>query len=193
MAPINPFAAISLATCLPLFCGCTGRPQIAREPASAVAELRGVQGRPIHGVLRFTQLGESTVRIEGKVDGLEPGRTYALHIHSERTCEPAKEPGEDFDPFESRQHGPADADPGSHHAGDLPSITAGASGSAAVGINTAKGLSLWPDVYSIAERAVVLHAGPDDFLTQSHGGSGDRAACGLVMTPVTEKQPKQRQ
>jgi Cu-Zn family superoxide dismutase len=188
MMPITRFAFLPLAVSLTMVLACTSRrPQLTREPTSALAELQGIGDSPIHGVLRFSQLGESAVRIEGTFQGLEPGHTYALHIHSERTCQPAREPGRDFDPFESRQHGSPDTDPGTRHAGDLPSITADSSGSATVHINTAKGLSLWPDIYCIRERAVVLHAGPDDYRTPGHGGAGDRAACGLVVTTVTDK------
>lgn len=169
--------------------GCAGPPRLAREPDFARAELSGVGGHAFRGTLRFEQIGVSSVRIKGELHGLEPGKTYALHIHTERDCHPRQEPGEDFDPFGSDRHGSPQTDPGTRHAGDLPSVTADGDGLGTVSINLAQGLSLWHDIYGIMGRAVVLHSGPDDFLTSPHGGAGGRAACGIITAEGTPQTP----
>jgi|GEM_PF-2034474 len=180
-------AAIALLAAL--LAACAGRPRLAQEPDFATAELTGVGGHTFRGTLRFEQIGVSSVRIRGELQGLEPGKSYALHIHTERNCHPRKEPGEDFDPFDSGRHGPPHTDPGTRHAGDLPPVTANVAGVGNVSIPLAQGLSLWHDIYSIMGRAVVLHAGPDDSLTSPHGGAGGRAACGLITAQGTSQTP----
>jgi Cu-Zn family superoxide dismutase len=189
LSAVLPLGAALFAAAALQGCAGAGPVRMAREPGSAKAELSGLGGSPISGTLRFSQLGESAVRIAGVFQGLQPGRTYALHIHAELDCVPRQEPGEDFDPFDSRQHGPPETDPGARHAGDLPSVTADGSGRGSLAVNAAKGLTLRHALYSIMGRAVVLHEGPDDFVTASHGGSGNRTACGIV-TADTDSPPQ---
>jgi superoxide dismutase, Cu-Zn family len=82
-----------------------------------------------------------------------------------------------------------------HHAGDLPSVFVNTDGSASARFEIDK---LTPD--EIIGRAVVLHAGPDNFgnvpvgpgadqytpgataiaKTQATGNAGDRFACGVI-------------
>ncbi|HET7734847.1 MAG TPA: superoxide dismutase family protein [Nocardioidaceae bacterium] len=79
-----------------------------------------------------------------------------------------------------------------HHTGDLPSPLVEADGSARLLFTTDR-----VDPASLAGRAVVLHAGPDNFgnvppsqytpatdtaldLTRRTGNAGDRVACGVI-------------
>jgi Cu-Zn family superoxide dismutase len=70
------------------------------------------------------------------------------------------------------------------HAGDLMNITAGEDGTVAVELTT--------DMISLAEgddpasvfdddgTALVVHADPDDMVTDPSGNSGDRIACAVI-------------
>lgn len=67
---------------------------------------------------------------------------------------------------------------GAHHAGDLPSIRADASGNARHEA-WVKGLAL-RGPQGIVGRSIVVHRDPDDYRSQPAGNSGPRIACGVI-------------
>lgn len=122
-----------------------------------------------------------------RVDGLTPG-WHGAHIHMTGTCEDAdagfKASGAHFDP-ENHEHGLENAR-GSER-GDLPNIYAGADGRATVEFFRSN-LHLKPSEAAVTENgpyplldddgfAVIVHANPDDHVTQPIGGAGDRVLC----------------
>lgn len=122
-----------------------------------------------------------------RVEGLSPG-WHGAHIHMTGTCEDAgagfKASGAHFDP-ENHEHGLENAT-GSER-GDLPNIYAGADGTATVEFFRAN-LHLNPSEEAATENgpyplldddgfAIIIHANPDDHVTQPIGGAGDRVAC----------------
>ena len=64
------------------------------------------------------------------------------------------------------------------HDGDLPNIYAAADGTAKAEIFTT--LVELETLLDDDGSAVVIHAQPDDHLTQPIGGAGDRVACGVI-------------
>ena len=68
------------------------------------------------------------------------------------------------------------------HAGDNPNITMPASGVAHVSFSTTR-VSLTPGTASLLDAdgsSLVIHAGPDDQVSNPAGNSGARIACGVV-------------
>lgn len=148
---------------------------IERRP-DAVAMVRGSDAyRRIRGRVLFYGV-EDAVAVRVEIEGLPRGRgscqnpMFAFHIHSGTKCE-----GNPKDEF-------ADAgmhyNPGNckhpYHAGDMPPL---------LGVN-GNALSVFlTDRFTIREiigRVVIIHANPDDFMTQPSGNSGEKIACGVI-------------
>ncbi len=66
------------------------------------------------------------------------------------------------------------------HAGDLPSLHANANGMAVVNYEEPT-KSAWAAAPThIANRALIVHADPDDYTSQPTGNAGARLACGVI-------------
>ena len=127
----------------------------------------------------------SGLRLELVARGFGAG-TYAMHIHETGRCDAPKFPtaGAHWNPT-GAEHG-RDNPRGAHH-GDLPNLviepdTIGRATLQLVGTRLAgDGAMLDADGASF-----VIHAGPDDMKTDPSGNSGDRIACGVIVTTPVE-------
>jgi superoxide dismutase, Cu-Zn family len=167
-------AWISAALLLPL-CGAA----MAQSAETAKASLIDAKGAAV-GTATLTQT-PSGVLLDLEVKGLPAGE-HAFHIHQVGQCEAAggfKSAGEHFS-VGAQKHGfMSDGGP---HAGDLPNIFVGETGSARVEVLQA-GVSLEEGATSVFDSdgsALVIHANPDDHHTQPSGAAGDRIACGVI-------------
>ena len=132
------------------------------------AHLGKVYLRPVQG----------GVQVFGKLTGLNPGSTYAIHIHENGTCaSKGKDAGGHFNPLD-KQHGhPSTPE---SHAGDLPNLTADANGVASINF-VREDISVDPRVANtVYNRAFIIHAGADDYVSQPAGNAGDRMVCGVI-------------
>lgn len=142
--------------------------------SSATAEVRSAAGASV-GTLSF--LTTSTgVRITGTLTGL-PAGAHGIHLHSVGRCDAPEftTAGGHLNPA-SAQHGLENA--AGPHAGDLPNITANASGSAQVEMTTPR--TMMSELLDADGTAIVVHAAADDQRTDPSGNSGARIACGIV-------------
>jgi Cu-Zn family superoxide dismutase len=135
------------------------------------------QGQPI-GTAYLTQdsLG---VRVRAEVSGLTPGE-HGLHIHSRGACDPPefKSAGPHYQP-EERSHG--FLDPQGPHAGDLPMLGADAQGNVDDYDFTTAWVRLSRESLLNPEgTALIIHAQPDNYLTDTGGSTGPRIACGVI-------------
>ncbi len=121
--------------------------------------------------------------IEPKLAGLPVG-WRGMHIHQNPSCAPAMQDGKavsalgaggHLDPAATGAHrGPFDK---TGHLGDLPILTVDRDG-------TATALALAPrlKVRDVTGRALMIHAGGDNYSDQPEplGGGGGRIACGVI-------------
>jgi Cu-Zn family superoxide dismutase len=142
----------------------------------AVASLSPTQGNNARGLVMFHQM-DGHVMVHAKVSGLKPGAEHGFHVHENGTCASADgmSAGGHFNP-DGKPHGPQNAP---HHAGDMPSLKADANGVAdqkfmLMGVTVAAGAT------SVTGRSVIVHAMPDDYVTQPTGNSGARLGCGVI-------------
>jgi Cu-Zn family superoxide dismutase len=144
--------------------------------ATAVASLAPTKGNQVSGTVNFTEKGDK-VLVEARVTGLKPG-LHGFHVHEKGNCTApdASSAGAHFNPGGSQHGGPAGTP---RHGGDLGNLQADASGTAVYSAEVA-GISLGTGADSIIGRAVIVHANPDDLITQPAGNAGPRLACGLV-------------
>jgi Cu-Zn family superoxide dismutase len=135
-------------------------------------------------------LGTVTVRdgadgatVTAALHGL-PGGPHGFHIHENGSCQagtvngqpaPAAAAGGHFDPQHSGKHeGPH----GTGHLGDLPLLQAAADGTVEQRVAAPR----IGDVVALKGKAVVIHAGGDNYSDQPAplGGGGGRIACGIL-------------
>jgi Cu-Zn family superoxide dismutase len=119
------------------------------------------------------------VRIHGDLGGLSRGGHHAIHVHERGDCSAAdgSAAGGHFNPA-AAAHGRAGTPP--HHLGDMDNLHAGNDGVAHVDIRL-DGVTLGSGAANdILGRALIVHAGPDDYSSQPSGNSGARVACGVI-------------
>ena len=106
-----------------------------------------------------------------------PKGQRGFHVHEKGDCSApdGASAGGHFNPS-TKPHGPRDVP--ERHVGDLGNLKADPYGLARVDFVDAQ-LSL-EGASSILQKAVIVHANPDDFKTQPTGNAGGRLACGVV-------------
>lgn len=167
------------------FCGGSGdhaasdeaKPTAAPAPLKAVAELKPTEGNSVAGTVTFEEGADGSVHITGKVSGLTPGK-HGFHIHAVGDCSAAdgSSAGGHFNP-DGTDHGAPDSP--THHVGDLGNLEADEQGNAEYHANY-NFLTLKDGPHSVIGKAVIVHSGEDDLVTQPTGGAGSRLACGVI-------------
>jgi Cu-Zn family superoxide dismutase len=143
---------------------------------SASATLSPTSGSTATGTVKLTQLGDGSVRVTVDLTGVPPG-VHGFHIHDKGDCgDNGNAAGGHFNPAASA-HGAPSADP--HHAGDFGNVTADPDGRVHVEFTT-RSVTVEAGPNSAVGHAVILHANPDDLVTQPTGNAGARIACGIV-------------
>jgi superoxide dismutase, Cu-Zn family len=146
-----------------------------------LVELIGRDGQGIGGA-RLDAEGDG-VRVTVQLQGLTPNGEHAIHFHATGRCDPPdfQSAGPHFNPHD-RQHGLQN--PQGPHAGDMPNLRANAQGAVDTTFVTTLA-RLAPGTAESLQReggaALVVHAGPDDHVTDPSGNSGDRIACGVIV------------
>jgi Cu-Zn family superoxide dismutase len=143
---------------------------------SASATLSPTSGSTASGTVKLTQLGDGSVRVTVDLTGVPPG-VHGFHIHDKGDCgDNGNAAGGHFNPA-ATSHGAPSADP--HHAGDFGNVTADPDGRVHVEFTT-RSVTVEAGPNSAVGHAVILHANPDDLVTQPPGNAGPRIACGIV-------------
>lgn len=149
---------------------------VLRRTPQAMAVVRGIEMYPeIYGEVRFYQM-EAGVLVAAEIEGLPvesapcDNPVFGFHIHEGGKCSGNSEDmladtGGHFNPNNCLHP---------YHAGDMPPLF-GANGYAFTAF-----FSNRFKVSDVIGRTVVIHAKPDDFMTQPSGASGEKIACGVI-------------
>jgi superoxide dismutase, Cu-Zn family len=134
------------------------------------------------GTATLTQDGTGAVHVQMRAQGLTPG-LHGVHFHAVGSCVPPAfaSAGGHFNP-EAKHHGLSN--PAGPHAGDLPNMAVDSAGNADYRATTSR-VSLVPGVNSLFDAdgsALVIHAAPDDNMTDPAGNAGARLGCGAVQS-----------
>ncbi len=168
-----------ILTCLLLAAAASsaGCDTMRQHGGGAVATLESRSGSTVLGTVTLHQRS-GFVHVRVDVNGLVSGSEHGFHVHEKGDCSApdALSAGGHFNPG-GVAHGRASA--AVHHAGDMPSLIANANGRAIADFDMA-GATLDAGPNSLLDRAVVVHAGADDFTTQPSGNAGARVACGVI-------------
>ena len=109
-----------------------------------------------------------------------PHGLHGVHVHGAGRCEPPKfeSAGGHWNPAQ-RHHGLSS--PQGPHAGDLPNVSVSSSG-----VLTETLVLAHASFAALADEdgsALVIHAAPDDYVTDPSGNSGARIACAVLAAP----------
>jgi Cu-Zn family superoxide dismutase len=145
----------------------------------AVANLQPTQGNSASGTVTFVERSGAIIA-DVQLKGLTPGQ-HGIHIHEKGDCSApdATSAGGHYNPTSEPHGGPEAA---KHHGGDFGNVTADANGDVSQKITVDTGRMSMSKLTSnsIAGRALVVHADPDDLTSQPAGNSGKRIACGVI-------------
>lgn len=141
------------------------------------ANLTDAEGADI-GSAQLTRT-ENELNIKLAISTLEQGER-AFHLHQTGSCiaPDFTSAGGHLNPF-NRSHGKLSED--GKHLGDLPNVVIPDSGSVTVEIVLEGDADeLLPILFDEDGTAVMLHAGPDDYVSNPAGAAGPRIACGVL-------------
>jgi superoxide dismutase, Cu-Zn family len=168
-------AAIGLVAGAMLLAGSTTT--FAQAPGAS-ADVKMPNGEAV-GMATFTQ-ESGGIRLKGQFKGLTPGE-HGIHVHAVGKCDGPDfmTAGAHYNPT-SKQHGLNN--PQGSHGGDMPNLTVASDGSGSIDfllkdvtLGSGTGSLIGPD-----GTALVIHAMPDDEMTDPSGNSGGRIACGVI-------------
>ena len=150
--------------------------------ASAHAELMTADGTVV-GMAHFTETQDGGVTIQVDVAGVAGAAAgdHGIHVHMVGACDPPDfmSAGAHFNPT-NMKHGLQNPD--GPHAGDLPNMTLDDQGNGTYN-TTSTMFTLGAGANSLMDAdgsALVIHADPDDQVTDPSGNSGDRIVCGVI-------------
>jgi Cu-Zn family superoxide dismutase len=152
---------------------------VAGSASHARATLRDAGGW-IVGWADFTEDAAGRLHANVHAEGLTPGR-HGIHIHAVGSCaSDFAAAGGHHNPTGATAHGLEHPD--GPHAGDWPNLVVNGQGNGHLNaVSDRATLSAGPtSIFDGDGSALVVHALPDDQLTQPIGGSGARIACGVI-------------
>jgi superoxide dismutase, Cu-Zn family len=161
----------ALAACAPKDEVAVGSPVVGG--VRAVAMLKTATGADA-GRATATEVAGG-IRYTLDVKGL-PAGTHGAHIHTVGRCDAPDftTAGGHWNPT-AMKHG--SMNPQGPHEGDLPNLIVDSAGRGTIGM-TVPGATM-AQMLDADGAAIVVHAGPDDLMTDPSGNSGGRIACGV--------------
>lgn len=147
----------------------------AQAPAAHTISFKAGDGAN-RGTARLSA-GPSGVLMRLELSGLTPG-WHAIHFHAKGDCGDAafQNAGGHINHAQAKPHGLLN--PQGPDMGDLPNVYAGADGMVRAEVFSA--LVTMAGLMDQDGSAVVVHANPDDYVTQPIGGAGARVACAVI-------------
>lgn len=170
-------AALSLTACQTLSGINAPQANSAFVPATASASIVGTKGTQIGQVDLTGGPNGLIVRVELDAGSLTPG-WHGLHVHQVGDCSDTgvyKLSGGHVGKIEG---GHGLLNPAGPEGGDTPNIYAHTDGAAAMEFVTNR--TSLAELQDEDGSALIIHAGPDDHITQPIGGAGARVACAVI-------------
>lgn len=140
------------------------------------------------GVATLKEKSEG-VQIELDAHHLEPG-LHGFHIHERGLCEAPtfESAGGHFNPT-NKQHG--FDNPDGPHAGDMLNIEVKEDGTVTANLVNEMVTLKEGVAHSLIGKegsSLMIHADPDDYVSQPAGNAGDRIVCGVISAPESDSK-----
>jgi Cu-Zn family superoxide dismutase len=171
---------IALSLIALAFIGCS-KSEDSVETKSAIATITAKNSSNAGGTLSFSETN-GIVNMTISLSGLTPGNQNAIHIHAIGDCsaDDGSSAGGHWNPT-NVYHGVWEGG-APYHLGDIGNLVADANGNASFTRET----DLWcidcaDENKNIIGKALILHAGFDDFSSQPSGNAGARIGCGEII------------
>lgn len=167
---------LALAACGEAATGEEVPPGEETAPApSATAQLMDLQGNVVGNALVSGLDG--SLMVDVSVLGLPPG-LHGAHIHERGDCSAIDFSTADghWNP-DNTNHG-TESEPPNPHAGDIGNIEVGEDGS---GQLSGRSSGTFAGLLDRDGSAFIIHADPDDMVSQPSGNAGERIACGVFV------------
>ncbi|GHC53179.1 superoxide dismutase family protein [Ulvibacter litoralis] len=142
--------------------------------------LESKSGSTASGKGEFREV-DGVVKFEVKLSGLTPG-THAIHIHEKADCSSpdGKSTGGHWNPTHE-QHGKWGSSQG-YHKGDIGNFNADENGEGSISMQTDEWcIGCGDEKKDVLGKAIIVHQGVDDFVTQPTGDAGGRVSCGGII------------
>ena len=167
---------LQLSTYISLLILCTS----CSESTKILVEAEPKSDSNVSGTITFAEMDEVVV-MKAVFSGLTPG-LHAIHLHEFADCSSAdgKSTGGHWNPtFEP--HGAWGSETG-YHKGDIGNFEVDQNGDATITFETDQWCIGCDDVTkNILGKAVIVHQGQDDLVSQPSGAAGSRISCaGLI-------------
>ncbi|WGD34999.1 superoxide dismutase family protein [Olleya sp. YS] len=153
---------------------------VAETAKKVKVKLESKSGSNVTGNAVFTE-EDGQIKFTAMISGLEQG-THAIHIHEKADCssDDGKSTGGHWNPT-GAPHGQWGSSAG-YHKGDIGNLEADAEGHAMIMLKTDEWCIGCSDKNKdVLGKAIIVHAGTDDFTTQPTGAAGGRVSCGGII------------
>ncbi|MBC8753855.1 superoxide dismutase family protein [Kordia sp. YSTF-M3] len=134
----------------------------------------------VSGRVVFTEK-DGVVKMSAIMEGLTEG-THAIHIHEKADCSSpdGKSTGGHWNPT-AQPHGKWGVAEG-YHKGDIGNFEVKADGLGTVTFSTDQWcIGCGDETKDIVGKAIIVHQGTDDFVSQPSGAAGARVSCGGII------------
>jgi superoxide dismutase, Cu-Zn family len=155
----------------------TATPVTGQDNPTAKAEFANLAGAKI-GTAILTETSHG-VLIDLEVTGLPAGQWVAFHVHETGKCDHQtahESAGGHLNPTNAQHGYLAEKGP---HAGDMPNQHVGADGVLRTQVFNSM-VRLDGGEAAIRGRALMIHGGQDDYMSQPSGAAGKREACAVI-------------
>ncbi|NJN27293.1 MAG: superoxide dismutase family protein [Cyclobacteriaceae bacterium] len=156
---------------------------VMADHKNARAEILNSSGSELKGEATFKTNKDGKVEFKLTLENVAPGE-HAVHLHENGDCSAAdaSSAGGHWNPT-NEEHGKRGT--GSFHKGDIGNVTVGDDGKGEMEM-IIEGWSIGGNADSnILDKAVIIHAGADDFTSQPSGAAGDRIGCGVIVEAIS--------
>lgn len=132
----------------------------------------------LSGLATFEQMNDKVKMVLNITVPSKANQSVAVHLHEHGECgDMGKDAHGHWNPS-NQKHGKWGSE--SFHAGDIGNVKLDAEGKGTLEMET----NLWSiggdSTTNILNRAVIIHGGVDDFITQPTGNAGGRIGCGVI-------------
>jgi Cu-Zn family superoxide dismutase len=155
-------------------------PEQTNETKEVVVKMEPKSDSNVSGNVFFKE-ANGLVTVTVVANGLTEG-THAIHIHEKADCSAADgtSSGGHWNPT-AQPHGKWGS-PEGYHKGDIGNMEVGADGKGTMTMSTNEWcIDCGDPNKDILGKAIIVHDGTDDFVTQPTGNAGGRVSCGGII------------